>query len=202
MKKCSRRQWLFGLGSIALLPLAQAGAQREETLADNVASSMRQSVANVNAPRLYFSSPQAAAVWLAEMQKRIGRFESNPIEQRMILLNVHYEATRAGLDPQLVLALIEVESAFRRYAVSNVGAKGLMQVMPFWVRYIGASNHNLFDVRTNLRYGCTILRHYLNLENGNMSRALGRFNGSLGKPKYPNAVLGAYQRNWQYNGSL
>lgn len=202
MKRYSRRGVLLGMGSLLFSHWAQAGAQREETLADNVASSMRQSVDSVNPPLLHFPNPQQANQWLQEMQQRLSKFESDPKEQRIILLNVHYEAKRAGLDPQLVLGLIEVESRFRRYAISGVGARGLMQVMPFWVRYIGTPSHNLFDIRTNLRYGCTILRHYLNLENGDMSRALGRFNGSLGKAKYPNAVLGAYQRNWQYQGPL
>ena len=111
---------------------------------------------------------------------------------------IQYEATRADLNPQMVLGLIEVESAFRQYAVSNVGAKGLMQVMPFWQRYIGNESHNLFDIRTNLRYGCTILRHYSNLENGNLHRALARYNGSLGSNRYPNAVIGAWLNRWQW----
>ncbi len=202
MKSWRRRDVLVGMGAILLNPLAMAGAQREETLSDNVASTMKSSVANINPPRLYFSSPQVAKDWLLEMQSRLSRYERDEKEQQMILLNVHYEAKRAGLDPQLVLALIQVESGFRRYAVSSVGAKGLMQVMPFWVAHIGEPSHNLFETRTNLRYGCTILRHYLNLENGNMARALGRFNGSLGQDKYPNAVLDALQRNWLYDGPM
>ncbi len=179
-----------------------AGAQKEETLADNVASAMRRSVANVNPPRLVFSSARAGQLWLAEMSRRLSRFEASAAEREKILLHVQYEASRAGLDPQVVLGLIEVESRFRRYAISPVGARGLMQVMPFWVRHIGTADHNLFDVRTNLRYGCTILRHYLNVERGDMFRALARFNGSLGQARYPDAVLGAWRRNWQYSGPL
>jgi soluble lytic murein transglycosylase-like protein len=119
--------------------------------------------------------------------------------QRIEFLHaVRYEAQRAGLDPHLVLGLIEVESNFRRYAVSGAGARGYMQVMPFWTRLIGdADSAKLFDERTNLRYGCTILRHYLDIERGDLFRALGRYNGSLGRAEYPNAVLRAWKR-WQY----
>jgi transglycosylase len=114
------------------------------------------------------------------------------------LVNIQYESSRAGLNTQVILGLIEVESAFRQYAISGVGARGLMQVMPFWKNYIGNPSHNLFDIRTNLRYGCTILRHYNNIEKGNIVRSLARFNGSLGSNKYPNAVLGAWRNRWQW----
>ena len=114
------------------------------------------------------------------------------------LTTVHYEATRAGLDPQLVLSLIQVESAFKKYAVSRVGAHGYMQVMPFWVKSIGNADHNLFNLRLNLRYGCTILRHYLDIEHGNLFRALGRYNGSLGRATYPNLVLDKQRKYWDY----
>ena len=112
------------------------------------------------------------------------------------LSTVHYEATRAGLDPQLVLGLIEVESGFKKYAVSQAGARGYMQVMPFWVKEIGTDGQDLFHLRTNLRYGCTILRYYINMENGNLYRALGRYNGSLGRPEYPNMVRSAWLGHW------
>jgi len=114
------------------------------------------------------------------------------------LRTVHYEATRAGLDPQLILALIQVESNFRKYAVSSAGARGYMQVMPFWIGLIGRKSDNLFNLRGNLRYGCVILKHYLDIEKGNLARALGRYNGSLGKPDYPNLVFAAWRGNWQY----
>ena len=118
-------------------------------------------------------------------------------EYRMnFLKTVHYEATRAGLDPQLVLGLIEVESHFNKYAVSNSGARGYMQVMPFWVKEIGTNGQNLFHLRVNLRYGCTILRHYLDIEKGNLFRALGRYNGTLGKSGYPNLVRAAWRNHW------
>ena len=110
------------------------------------------------------------------------------------LATVHYEATRAGLDPQLVLGVIQHESGFKKYAISTADARGYMQVMPFWTKLIGSADHNLFHLRTNLRYGCVILRHYLDIENGDYYRALGRYNGSLGQPEYPNAVLAAMNR--------
>mgnify|MGYP001610496015 CR=1 FL=1 len=113
-------------------------------------------------------------------------------------LETTYEAVRAGLDPQLVLSVIQVESSFKKYAVSTAGARGYMQVMPFWAREIGVSDHNLFHLRTNLRYGCTILRHYLDIEKGNYFRALGRYNGSLGQPDYPDLVMSAWHGTWAY----
>ena len=195
----TRRQFLR-TGSLLLLPsaLAQAGAQREETLADDVASIMRQSVEHASPPYLVFDRATDAQRWLNEMSARLTRFIDNELYRRRLLTMIQYEATRADLNPQMVLGLIEVESAFRQYAVSNVGAKGLMQVMPFWQRYIGNESHNLFDIRTNLRYGCTIPRHYSNLENGNLHRALARYNGSLGSNRYPNAVIGAWLNRWQW----
>jgi soluble lytic murein transglycosylase-like protein len=122
--------------------------------------------------------------------------------RRDFLISVQYEATRAGLDPQLVLGLIQHESNFRKYAVSSAGARGFMQVMPFWVKQIGNSGHDLFTLRTNLRYGCTILRYYLELEQGDLYRALGRYNGSLGRGEYPNAVLASMNRYWRWTHAL
>ena len=112
---------------------------------------------------------------------------------------MQYEAARAGLDPQLVLGLIQQESNFRKYAVSSAGARGYMQVMPFWMSQIGNPEHDLFTLRTNLRYGCTILRYYLDVENGDLFRALGRYNGSLGRSEYPSAVVASMQRLWLWN---
>jgi soluble lytic murein transglycosylase-like protein len=113
---------------------------------------------------------------------------------------VHFEAVRAGLDPQLVLGVIEVESGFRKYAVSRAGAQGLMQVMPFWTKEAQRAKDNLFHLRTNLIYGCWILRHYLDQEKGDYFRALGRYNGSLGQPQYPKQVLAAWRGRWKYDG--
>ncbi len=177
---------------------AWAGAQREEALAANVASAMSRSIADVNAPRLVFEDPSEGPLWLAEMSRRLEKRIPDQWTRERLLTAIHYEATRAGLDPQMVLGLIQVESGFKKYAISPVGARGLMQVMPFWVRSIGASGHNLFDLTTNLRYGCTILRHYLDIERGNLFRALGRYNGSLGRAEYPNLVVGAWKAHWQW----
>lgn len=196
----SRRRLLFSGSLLLAAPkLVWAGAQREETLSDDVASIMRQSVEHASPPKLVFESALVGQRWLNDMSARLARFvNESELYRRRLLVMIQYEAARADLDVQVILGLIEVESRFRQYAISNVGAKGLMQVMPFWQRYIGREEHNLFDVRTNLRYGCTILRHYLNVENGNLHRALARYNGSLGRDKYPNAVLSAWRRNWDW----
>ena len=140
-----------------------------------------------------------AEVWLTDMSARLARQVKDPGERIEILTNVHYEARRANLEPELVLAVIEVESNFDRYAVSVAGALGLMQVMPFWLDEIGRPGDNLLHIDTNLRYGCTILRFYLDKENGYLRRALGRYNGSLGKRKYPNKVIDKLTRKW-YKG--
>lgn len=137
-----------------------------------------------------------AEVWLVDMSKRLARYIDDPQTRLTLLKKVHAEAKRAELEPELVMALIHVESGFERYAISSVGAQGLMQVMPFWKNEIGRSEDNLTDVQTNLRYGCTILKHYINKEKGNLIRALGRYNGSLGKFKYPEKVLRFWEKYW------
>jgi soluble lytic murein transglycosylase-like protein len=177
--------------------LAFAG-QREEPLSNSVKAMMQRSISDQAAPRLMFASAEDGARWLDEMSSRLAKRMPNQQYREDFLRTVHYEATRAGLDPQLVLGLIQVESGFKKYAVSSVGARGFMQVMPFWMHSIGATDHNLFHLRLNLRYGCTILRHYLDIENGDLYRALGRYNGSLGKPQYPNLVVGAWRKHWYY----
>jgi len=175
---------------------AQAGAQKKEALSASVRSMMQRAVTDQATPKLAFSSQQEAQLWLDEMSLRLAEKIPDAEYRFDFLSTVHYEATRAGLDPHLVLGLIEVESGFRKYAVSKAGARGYMQVMPFWTKYIGVQDHNLFHLRTNLRFGCTILRHYLDIEKGNLYRALGRYNGSLGKSKYPNLVKAAWQKHW------
>jgi len=150
------------------------------------------------APHLVFPDEAQGRVWFADMSQRLTRKIPSPVERQDFLVSAQYEAKRAGLDPQLVLGLIQVESNFRKYAVSRAGARGYMQVMPFWARLIGRPSDNLFSLRTNLRYGCVILRHYLDIENGNVFRALGRYNGSLGQAEYPNLVLRAWQGQWQF----
>jgi soluble lytic murein transglycosylase-like protein len=137
-----------------------------------------------------------AAVWLQDMSQRLSRFVKDPRERINMLKSIHYEATRAGLEPELVLAVIEVESHFDRFAISRSGARGLMQVMPFWLDEINLSDKNLFKIRTNLRMGCTILRYYLDMEKGDLGPALARYNGSLGKTVYPEKVTRALNRHW------
>ncbi|MBT8102021.1 MAG: lytic transglycosylase domain-containing protein [Gammaproteobacteria bacterium] len=137
-----------------------------------------------------------AEVWLTDMSRRLARQVKNPEERIELLTLVHLEAARVELPPELILAVIEVESNFDRYAVSVAGALGLMQIMPFWLNEIGRPDDNLLHVDTNLRYGCTILRFYLDKENGDLRRALGRYNGSLGKRKYPNKVIDKLSRKW------
>ncbi|MDH3533221.1 MAG: transglycosylase SLT domain-containing protein [Gammaproteobacteria bacterium] len=143
-----------------------------------------------------FDDRYDAEVWLTDMSARLARQVQNPGERMEILTRVHYEAARAGLEPELVLAVIEVESNFDRYAISVAGALGLMQVMPFWRDEIGRPDDNLIRLETNLRYGCTILKYYLDKENGDLRRALGRYNGSLGKRKYPNKVIDKLSSKW------
>ena len=137
-----------------------------------------------------------AEVWLTDMSRRLQRQVRDPDERISILLRVHFEATRVGLHPELILAVIEVESNFDRYAISVSGALGLMQVMPFWLDEIGRQDDNLLHVDTNLRYGCAILKFYLDKENGDLRRALGRYNGSLGRRRYPNKVIDKLSRKW------
>ncbi|TXF12081.1 lytic transglycosylase domain-containing protein [Pelomicrobium methylotrophicum] len=183
----------------ACLPaLAWGGDQIYEPLSASVRAALHRAVSDQAAQTSAFASLDEERRWLAEMSRRLGRHFPDQRAREDFLRTVHYEATRAGLDPQLVLAVIHVESAFRKYAVSPAGARGYMQVMPFWVKEIGEEEHNLFHLRVNLRYGCTILRHYLDLEQGDLYRALGRYNGSLGRPEYPNAVLEAWQKVWSY----
>jgi soluble lytic murein transglycosylase-like protein len=181
-----------------LCPPAYAGAQQEEILAASVQAALQAAVADQASPEPEFPSVIEKVNWLATMSERLYKRIPDPQHRIEFLKTVYYESRRAGLDPQLVLGLIQVESGFRKYAVSGAGARGYMQVMPFWVKLIGTSDNNLFHMRTNLRYGCTILRHYLDIEKGDLYRALGRYNGSLGKPEYPNMVRGAWEKNWAW----
>ena len=176
--------------------LVSAGAQIYVPLSASVRTVMQHTVSDQTPLKLAFESQYEADFWLNEMSRRMAKRIPDQDIRMDFLKTVHYEATRAGLDPELVLGLIEVESGFKKYAVSKAGARGYMQVMPFWTREIGNKNHNLFHLQTNLRYGCTILRHYLDKEKGNLFRALGRYNGSLGKARYPNLVRAAWRNNW------
>ncbi|MFC1747882.1 lytic transglycosylase domain-containing protein [Pseudomonadota bacterium] len=143
-----------------------------------------------------FSDRFEGEVWLTDMSSRLEKVVSDPDERIKLLKLVHYEAHRADLPPELVLAVIQVESYFDRWAISVAGAQGLMQIMPFWLDEIGRPEDNLFHVETNVRMGCTILKHYLDLEKGDLTRALGRYNGSVGRFKYPNKVFDALRTRW------
>ena len=172
---------------------AFAGAQVEEQLAPSVVAGLARSIADNPVPGDYGYRTNIIP-WLAEMSRRLATRIPDERERREFLATVHYEAIRAGLDPQLVLGVIHHESGFKKYAISTASARGYMQVMPFWTRQIGSPDHDLFNLRTNLRYGCVILRHYLDIEQGDYYRALGRYNGSLGRPEYPTAVISAAVR--------
>ncbi len=186
------RRALAALACAAALG-AHAGAQQYEVLSASVRASLARAVNERSTVDMQDLDTRARV--RAMTGRLAGRFPDEHSAREFLGL-VRYEAMRAGLDPHLVLALIDVESRFHKYATSRAGARGLMQVMPFWVRQIGEPGHNLFHERTNLRYGCTILRHYLDIEHGNVVNALGRYNGSLGRPEYPARVLAALRERW------
>ncbi len=200
-----RRQTLRQLallpGLLALARPARAGGQIEEPLADSVRTALSSAIANSAPPVPIFASTAARLAylrWLSAMSDRLYKRMPDLDRRVDFLQTVWYESRRAGLETSLVLGLIQVESGFRKYAVSVVGARGYMQIMPFWTRVIGDGDPGkLFHMQTNLRFGCVILRHYLDRERGDMFMALGRYNGSRGKPQYPNAVFAA-QRHWEY----
>jgi soluble lytic murein transglycosylase-like protein len=183
-------------------PLALAGAQLEEPLADSVRSALSAAVADHAPPKPVFASTDqrlAYLRWLSEMNERLRRRLTESVTRVDLLETIWYESTRAGLEPALVLGLIQVESGFRKYAISSAGARGYMQVMPFWARTIGDGDASrLFHTQTNLRFGCVILRHYLDREKGDLFMALGRYNGSRGKAAYPDAVL-ANRKRWEFS---
>ena len=178
---------------LALPPAARAGAQQYEVLSASVRATLSKAVKERSGADLRDLDTRA---WVRAMTPRIAAHFPDEQGARQFLALVRYEAMRAGLDPHMVLAVIEVESRFRRYSVSRAGARGLMQVMPFWVKELGEPSHNLFTERLNLRYGCTILRHYLDRERGNLANALARYNGSLGQAEYPERVMRAYRDRW------
>jgi soluble lytic murein transglycosylase-like protein len=197
----SGKALLLALG-LAVPGAAFAGAQIYEPLAAEVRAGLQASIADRPAPQHGFKDSSAAVDWLTEMSRRLEPKMSNFDSRVEFLRTVHFEAIRAKLDPQLVLALIQVESNFRKYAISRSGARGYMQVMPFWVGLIGRPGDNLFSLRNNLRYGCVILKYYLDAEKGNLHRALARYNGSLGRSDYPDLVIGAWRSTWIYRGRL
>lgn len=189
-----------GLGLLAFQDKAWAGRQAEEPLIDSVRTALSSAIANHAPPIPEFADTESRLAylrWLGAMSERLKRKKSDFETRKEFLQSVWYESKRAGLDVSLVLGLIQVESNFRKFAVSSAGARGYMQVMPFWTRVLGDGDASkLFHMQTNLRFGCVILRHYLERENGNLFLALGRYNGSRGRAPYPNAVLGA-RRLWE-----
>jgi len=199
----TRRLVLLGGLTLVLPGAVHAGAQVEEPLADAVRSALSASIANGAPPKVRFENVDARLAylrWLGSMSEKLKPKKSEPQTRIEFLETVWYEAKRAGLDPSLVLGLVQVESGFRKYAISSAGARGYMQVMPFWAKLIGDGQASrLFHMQTNLRFGCVILRHYLDKERGDMFLALGRYNGSRGRPEYPNAVFGA-RRKWLQPG--
>jgi soluble lytic murein transglycosylase-like protein len=180
---------------------ARAGTQIEEPLADAVRTALSAAIAQGAPPRPNFDDIQTRLAylrWLGAMSERLKPRKSEGQTRVEFLETLWYESKRAGLEPALILGLVQVESGFRKYAISAAGARGYMQVMPFWSRLIGDGDAaRLFHMQTNLRFGCVILRHYLNAENGDLFMALGRYNGSRGRPEYPNAVFGA-RKQWVY----
>jgi len=180
---------------------ATAGGQVEEPLADSVRSALSAAIGSAAPPKPAFDSTETRLVylrWLGEMSERLKKRQAEHATRVEFLETVWYESKRSALEPSLVLGVIQVESAFRKYAISRVGARGYMQVMPFWARLIGDGEPSrLFHMQTNLRFGCVILRHYLQLERGDLFMALGRYNGSRGRAEYPDVVFGA-RRQWDY----
>jgi len=195
-----RASFLLFAPSLFILP-AHAGNQKEEALADSVRMALSRAISDPRPPKPQFidiDERLAYLRWLGDMSDRLVKRMPDRQGRLEFLQTLWYEARRAGLDPSLVLGLIQVESAFRKYAVSPVGAHGYMQVMPFWTRVIGDGDRSkLFHMQTNLRYGCSILRMYIDIEKGDLFLALGRYNGSRGRPDYPNAVRAAW-RNWEH----
>lgn len=195
MPKNNSRIWAIFI-LLLQIKFAIAATQEQEIIAPDVKILMHQNVTADLKPHLVFKTKKDAKAWFKDMSHRLARFVPNARLRKEYLTVIQYEAARAGLDPQLVLSVITVESKFKKYALSKAGAKGLMQVMPFWVDLVGDSKQSLFDVETNIRYGCTILRYYIQVENGSLSKALARYNGSSGKTWYPELVYQAHRRYW------
>jgi soluble lytic murein transglycosylase-like protein len=203
----TRRKCLQALcsatGALLISEQARAGAQIEEPLIDSVRNALSAAINSKSPPEPFFRDTESRLAylrWLGAMSERLSKKKPDWQMRKEFLQTVWYESKRAGLDVALVLGLIQVESNFRKFAVSRVGARGYMQVMPFWTRVIGDGDPGkLFHMQTNLRFGCVILRHYLDREKGDLFMGLGRYNGSRGKAAYPDAVLGA-RKLWEFAG--
>jgi len=192
---------MAGVGASGAVPQARAAGQIEEPLSQSVRTALSAAVAAAAPPEPVLSNKeqrQRYAQWLSLNSEQLKRWLPQPQERQEFLQTLWYEARRAGLSLSLVLGLIQTESAFRKYAISSAGARGYMQVMPFWARTIGdGDERKLFHMQTNLRFGCVILRYYLDREMGDLPMGLGRYNGSRGLAAYPTAVLQA-QRRWYF----
>lgn len=181
----------------SMLALLMATAAQAEIARQPVDDTLRELVKTAITTSDTFVDRYDAEVWVVDMSTRLTRFVPENDKRLELLKQIHYEAARAKLPPELVLAVIDVESRFDRHAISRAGAMGLMQVMPFWLKEIGRPNENLFDIRTNLRMGCTILRYYMDMEQDNITHALARYNGSLNSYTYTNLVFRALDKRWQ-----
>ena len=208
MKLAFPASWVGGVLLAAGLSFggaAHAGNQKEEAMADSVRLALANAIADARPPKPVLRSEAARQryqQWFDEMSRRLAKRIPDDFSRTEFLETVWYESTRAGLDPAMVLGLIQVESAYRKYAISIAGARGYMQVMPFWTKVIGdGDRRKLFHMQTNLRYGCSILRMYIDMEKGDLYLALGRYNGSRGKPQYPNAVFAAWKK-WEFKPSV
>tara|TARA_B110001454_G_scaffold63606_1_gene61840 strand:- start:1192 stop:1785 length:594 start_codon:yes stop_codon:yes gene_type:complete len=191
---CTSR-WLPSLLVILAMMVGMTGSYANSVIDQELKRALVNAVADADS----FDDEFDAQVWLVDMSARLKRYVKNPQKRLQLLRMVHKEATRAKISPELVISVIHVESAFNPYAVSYVGAQGLMQVMPFWKKELGRTDDNLINASTNLRYGCTILKHYLDREKGDWIRALARYNGSLGRTKYPEKVMNFWQKYWFVN---
>jgi soluble lytic murein transglycosylase-like protein len=185
-----RLTWLLLTFLILFLQCALSAASTR------VDAELREALVKAVAEADSFKDRFEAEVWLMDMSRRLEKRVADKQERLDLLKNVHYEATRADLPPEMVLAVIQTESNFNRWAISVAGAQGLMQIMPFWLKEIGREGDSLFSIRTNLRFGCTILRHYLDKEKGDWTKALARYNGSYGRAKYPRKVFANLRKNW------
>jgi soluble lytic murein transglycosylase-like protein len=201
-RKCLKSSLLLG-SLLSISKHSWAGSQIEEPLVDAVRTALSSAVHNAAPPIPEFADTESRLKylrWLGAMSEKLKKKKPEWETRKEFLQTVWYESKRSGLDVALVLGLIQVESGFRKFAVSSAGARGYMQVMPFWTRVLGDGDPGkLFHMQTNLRFGCVILRHYLDRENADLFLALGRYNGSRGKAPYPNAVLGA-RRAWEFAG--
>lgn len=197
-RRCSvlvlrRLCWLAAGLAVTLAMTSPLHAETSDSIDPDLANALRTAIADADS----FEDRYDAEVWLLSKSSPLERYLPDHSERMVFLRKVHREATRAGLKPEIVLAVIDVESRFNPYAVSRVGAQGLMQVMPFWKNEIGRPEDNLIDTDTNLRYGCTILKHYLDREKGRLAEALARYNGSYGKYWYSELVFNAWDRRWR-----